>query len=395
MAQSFSLKKYLSKITTHQLLSELIAKHGGEVFFEINKETPRKLALQLMEDAIKALDTEKRLEVTKDLSFIASTTSTHTASLGKKLFKKKTGKEFEPELECSTDADVVLYLHVRHGNMAEKLAFLYPFYSSRNYMSYEAKKVGEAEVETKMTELSREFTRIANKDDNATAQEMEFLYLDNVLYIESKFQGSYDVESKLDATTGEIDRKHTVRKIETVRIAYLPHEETVLLAGNISKLNKTIFLDTFLRVITGGGFEGKVESYDLSVFQNLSLDFVPYNKSTPFIKASIRSATFAYADGKKKLRLTIPSSREHSNLYALREILQELELEEKMSTFGIQNMSFGFIFQNKEKPEKTVSVSCSISTQKSSLCPLFEYERYAKSILKNAQVYQGWKALEK
>ena len=118
MAQSFSLKKYLSKITAHQLLSELIAKHGGEVLFEINEQTPRKLALQLMEDTIKALDTEKRLEVTKDLSFIASTTSTYTASLGKKLFKKETGKEFEPELECSTDADVVLYLHVRHGDMA-------------------------------------------------------------------------------------------------------------------------------------------------------------------------------------------------------------------------------------------------------------------------------------
>ena len=394
MAQSFSPKKYFSKITAPALVTELIGNHGGQAYLEINDQTPRKLTVQMMEDAVKSLDTEKRLEVIKDLSFVSSITSAHTASLGRKLFKKETGKDFEPEVECSTDADIILYLFLRHEEITDKLAFLHPFYASRSYISYEAKKVDEKEAETKLTELSREFTRIANKDDNATEQEMEHLFLDDILYIESKFQGSYDIESKLDAKTGEINRKHATRKIETVRIAYLPNEEVVLLAGNVSKPQKMVFLDTFLRIVTNGGYEEKIEAYDLSLLQNMSFDFVPHNKGTPFIKASVRSATLAYADGKKKIRFTLPASRDHANLAALRESVEELGLEERFGSFGVMNMSFGFIFQNKDKQDKAVNVSCSISPNKASLCPLFEYERYAKSILKNAGIYEGWKVKE-
>jgi hypothetical protein len=395
MAQSFSTKKYFSKIFAHQLISELVANHGTQLFFEINDQTPRKLAVQLMEDSIKSLDTEQRLNVIKDLSYISSITSAHTASLGKKLFKEETKKEFEPEIECTSDSDVVLYLFLRHEKIADKLAFLNPFYASKSYISYEASNVTQDVAETKLTELAREFTRLANKDDNATEQEMEHLFLDNVLYVESKFQGSYDIENKLDVATGEINRKHVSRKIETVRIAYLPEEEAVLIAGNVSKAHKMIFMDTFLRVVTAGGYEEKTEHYDLVPLKNLSLDFTQYNKGTPFIKATIKSATISYAEGKKKLKLMLPSSREHTGMQALKETLDELGLEQKFGSFDIVNMTFGFMFQNKEKQDKAVNVNCSITLARASLCLLFEYERYTKAILKNAGIYEGWKAVEK
>lgn len=395
MAQSFSTKKYFSKIFAHTLVGELAQNHGTQLFFEINDQTPRKLAVQLMEDSIKSLDTAPRLEMIKDLSYVSSITSAHTASLGKKLFKQETGKEFEPEVECATDHDVVLYLFLRHEAIADKLAFLHPFYASKSYISYVAKKVEKDVSETKLTELSREFTRLANKDDNATEQEMEHLYLDDVLYIESKFQGSYDIESKVDAKTGEINRRVATRKIERVRIAYIPQEEIMLIAGNVSKSQKMIFLDTFLRIVCADGYEEKVEQYDLTPLKNLSLEFTQYNKGTPFIKASIRSVTFSYADGKKKLRLTLPSSRDHSGMQSLQETLNELGLEKTWNSFDIVNMTFGFMFQNKEKQDKSVNVTCSITPTKASLCPLFEYERYTKAILKNAGVYEGFVLLEK
>lgn len=408
MAQSFSLKKYFSKIFAHQLISELANNHDAQLFFEINDQTPRKLAVQLMEDSIKSLDTEKRLEILKDLSYISSITSAHTASLGKKLFKEETGKDFEPEIECNNDYDVVLYLYLRHNDIAEKLAFLFPFYSSKSYISYEAnisvapKSQTHADgtqtnaeiktlIESKLTELSREFTRIANKDDNATEQEMEHLFLNDILYLESKFQGSYDIQDKIDNKTGEIDKKHVIRKIENVRIAYIPNEEIVLLAGNVSKQQKMIFLDTFLRIICNGGYEEKVESYNMDPLKNLSFDFVQYNKGTPFIKASIKSVTLSYAEGKKKLRIALPASVEYSGMQALKETLDELGLAERFNSFDVVNMTFGFMFQNKEKQDKSVNVSCSISPNRATLCPLFEYERYTKSILKNAGIYEGWR----
>ncbi|MEN9338153.1 MAG: hypothetical protein RIQ41_467 [Candidatus Parcubacteria bacterium] len=393
MAQSFSTKKYFSKIVAHTLVSELVAQHDAQVFFDINDQTPRKLAIQLMEDSIKSLDTEKRLDVLKDLSFVASITSSHTASLGKKLFKQETGKDFEPEVECVSDADTVLYLFVRHPEITDKLAFLHPFYASKSYISYEAKTVEQDEVQTKLTELGREFTRLANKDDNATEQHMEHIFLDSILYISSTFHEGYNVESTLNEEG--TDRKHIARKVQTVRIAYIPQEQIVLVAGDISKPQKMLFLDTFLRVVTGGGYEEKIETYDLTPLKNLAFDFVTYNKGTPFIKAGITSVTLSYAQGKKKLRIALPSSREHANLQLLQETLRELGLDERFASFDIAQIAFKCMFQNKEKQDKAVNVSCSISPNKATLCPLFEYERYTKSILKHAQIYQGFKVVEK
>ena len=80
MAQSFSLKKYLSKLHAHELLGELIARNGGQAFFEISDQTPRKLAIQLMEDSVKSLDTEARIEIVRTLSYVSSITNKHTAS---------------------------------------------------------------------------------------------------------------------------------------------------------------------------------------------------------------------------------------------------------------------------------------------------------------------------
>jgi hypothetical protein len=343
-----------------------------------------------MEDSIKALDPEKRLAIIKDLSYISSITSAHTARLGRKLYKEATKNDFEPEIECNTDNDVVLYFFLRHEDITDKLAFLYPFYVSKSYLSYEAPQIEATEVDIKLTELHREFTRLANKDDNATEQDMEHLFLENVLYVTSTFQGSYDITSKQDTSTGEIIKKHVMRRIEAVRIAYIPEEHIVLVAGTISKQVKLLFMETFLRVVCNSSYDGKEERYDLSKLKNLSLDFTQFNKGTPFIKAFVKSVTLSYAQGKKKLRLTLPSSHEHANLVVLKEVLDELGMTDRFDSCDIVNMTFEFMFQNKEKPQKGVNVSCSLSKTKSSLCSLFEYERYTKSILQKAGIYQGF-----
>lgn len=395
MAQSFSLKRYLSKLHAHQLLTELAQAHGEQILLDIGEQTPRKLAIQMMTEAITSLPVEPRLALLKDLSYVSSITSTHTASLAKKCFFKETGKLFEPEVPCDHDTDTVLYFFSRHSDITDRLAFLAPFYASKSYFGYEAKNTTEEEADIKMTELTREYTRLANKDDNATEQHTEYYFLDGVLYVNASFQGAYTTESGMRADTGEVDRKRVSRKLEVVRIVYLPREETVLIAGTVSKQDKLIFLDTFLRIVCGGGYEEKEEQYSLSPFTNLAFDFVPYNKGTPFIKAAIKSITLSYNDGTKKIRIALPSSREHSNMQALKETLDELGLTERFASCEIVNITFGFMFQNTEHTDKSVNVSCSISPGKATLCPLFEYERYTKSLLKNALVYEGFVVKEK
>jgi hypothetical protein len=250
------------------------------------------------------------------------------------------------------------------------------------------------EVEMQLSELRREFTRLANKEDNATELDMESAYIDDVLYLETQFQGSYDIGQKLDPETGEMNRKHISRRIETIRIAYIPNEEIMLIAGNVSKQQKMIFLDTFLRIVCGTGYEAKVETFNLEPLKDLTLDFTTHNKGTPFIKGSIYSATVSYADGKKKVRLTFPVSRDHTGMQAFKETLEELGLDKKWNSLELTNANFKFIFQNKENIEKSINVAFSLTSQKATLCPLFEYERYAKALLKNAGIYEGFKLSE-
>ena len=64
----FLRKIFFKKFLQYELVSRTHRRAWWSgFFFEINIQTPRKLAVSMMEDAIKSLDTEQRPTVTKDL----------------------------------------------------------------------------------------------------------------------------------------------------------------------------------------------------------------------------------------------------------------------------------------------------------------------------------------
>lgn len=395
MPQKFSPKKYFSKIYAVDLLKELYQKHGETMFIEVNEQTPRKTAIDMILESFNNLEIEKKSDIQKDLAYISSFSNSNFSILARKLFKDIKGLAFEPEIQCASDHDLTLYFFLRHNELISELIFLNEFYLSKTYLSYEAKNYNKETLSLDVDELAREFKRIANKEDNATDCEFTWKELDGVLYVRSVFEGSHELSTKIDPKTGEVDRANTRRRIETIRIACVPKEKVVLISGTLDKNQKLIFLDTFLRIICKSGHDGKVDTYDLSIFKNLSLDFMSINKGTPLMKWKVKNITFSYKDGKKKLRLSLNSDANTVGMAPLSETLSEISLNDGFKTFEIESASISFTFNDKEKEGKVKSVNCSISKNKTSLCPLFEYDNYAMNLLRLGGVSKGFVLVEK
>jgi hypothetical protein len=281
---------------------------------------------------------------------------------------------------------VVLYHYIFNREIFDELTYFHNFYSGRGYMLYEAKEVDLSAAVFAGTELQKECTRIINKDDNATECTFEQKVLDGLLFIKVSFDGGKIVDVKKE-------KQILTRKQEEIKIVYLPEHKEVLIAYTGSKYEKLIFLDTFLRVICGSGYDGKVESFDLTKFSQIDFDFSNTNKGVPLLTWKVKAVTLAFGGNekqKKKMKLTIPSTPQEHGLAPFRTTLEEIGILSKMKEYRIDNVALNFSFTHKEKADKSIQVSCSLSQTKSSLCPLFPYDRYVRSLLKQAGIEQGF-----
>ncbi len=391
---TFSLKKYVSKIYAYELYNELFKKHKVTAFFEISDSVPRKAALDIIGETFKGLDIGKRIDIEKELSYINSFSTEHAARIYSSLISDELGATFEPEVECTSPQDIVLYCYLRYEELLDRVLFLHDFYISKSYTMYEAedKKISFAD---KKDELEKDWDRLANKDDNATECTFASEELGDTLFFSATFEGRYQTEETIDKENGTLDRTRTKRRLERVFVAYVKKEERVLIRGTVGRVALTHFLDSFLRIVCDVQYEGKKESFSLDTFKNLNFDFVSVNKGTPLLRWKIKGIALSYANGKKKLRLALPSEQHAAALAPLSETLDELGMASRYESFSINSVTLTMVFQDKKNENKSKNVNISLSSRKSGLCPLFEEHNYARKLLKLASIDQGFTLEEK
>jgi hypothetical protein len=392
MAKAFSVKNYFKKIHTYELLADFYEKHQIVAILGITETTSRKNAVDIMMDFYKSVEPAKKIEIEKELALIGTLSTKYSVALFISLLKQKKLPHEETQIECKTDQDKVLYYYLYHKDIFDEVMFFHDFYISRGYMLYEAKEVDMVTAEFAITELAKEFKRIANKDERTTECDVTAKSLDGLLYLHATFEGAQELSPKRDKVTGELDRTRTVRKQEEVKIVYLPSDKEILISYTGSKHEKLIFLDTFLRVVCKDGYTDKMESFNLSVFKKQDFDFKTTNNGTPLLTWKIKAITLSFGSEKtkKKMRLSLPSTAQEHGLNPLFSTLEELELTTKIQSYNIDNVTLSFSFIDKVKADKSANVSCSLSLTKSSLCPLFPYDRYARTLLKQAGVDGGF-----
>lgn len=392
MAQAFSTKNYFKKIYSHELLTEFYKRHNIVAIFEITDQTARKNFLNIINDFYTSLSPSEKIEIEKELALVNSISTKYAPPLFSSLIKEKGIPNEETQIECNSDHDKVLYHYMFNKEIFDEVLFFHDFYSSRGYMLYEAKKVELSAADFAMTELKKEFTRIINKEERSTECDFTYNTLDGILYLTTTFDGDAIISTKKDAATGEVDRTRTVKKLEEIKIVYLPEDEEVLISYTGSKYEKLIFLDTFLRVVCNCGYEGKEESFNLTPFSDETFDFAKTNKGVPLLTWKIKSITLSFGSEKtkKKMRLTLPSSVHEYGLVPLYSTLTELTIASQIKNYTIENIALSFSFTNALKADKSVLVPCTLSRGKSSLCPLFPYDRLARTLLKQAHIEQGF-----
>lgn len=375
----FSAKNYFKKIVSHQTLTEFYKHHNIVAIFEVTENTSRKNAIAAFCEFHQSLSPEEKIVVEEDFLRIAEVSSKYSTYILSKILKEG-GLSEVTTTECTTDHDFVLYHFLFNREVFEDLEFFHQFFANKNYMLYEAGKVSLADADFAITELTREYTRLAQKENNQATCSITTKSLGGVMYTHATIIETEDIEVA------------TPKILEEIKIVYLPEDEEVLISYSGKKYEKLIYLDTFLRIVCKTGYEGKELSYTLSPLQNESFDFAKHKGGTPLMTWKIKGITLSFGNDKvrKKMKLTLPSSMHEYGLSPLKNTLDELALVNKWKEYSINSATFVFSFVHIQKGDKSVATPCTISLLRSSLCPLFPYDRYARTILKESGIEKGF-----
>jgi len=248
-------------------------------------------------------------------------------------------------------------------------------------------------AEMKMSECIREFKRILDKEDRVTELSIETKILGKAFYVYGTFEGTTLLTPAKNKETGELDRKRTTRKLEEIRIVYLPEDKEVLIGYSGGKQEKLSFLDTFLRIVCGtNGYEDKEQHFDLSVFKKETFDFASLNKGNPLLNWKIKSIALSFGEDvvKKKLRISLPSTKHELTLSPLFSTVRELNIEKTLVSCTIDSVALSYSFTKIGNTEKTVKVNCTVSATKASILPLLPYDRFVRSLLKQSHIDKGF-----
>ena len=392
MAVPFSPRQYFKNIQTPQLITQLYATHGVTAVFEISETTPRSVVVDMLYDYYKSLDGSIKYDIERELALVHSLSTKFSPALFRSALQSA-GKPHEvTEVECKTIHDFTLYYYLTQREVFDEVLYYHDFYTGRRYFRYEAKRVDLSEGAKSLPELTKEFERIANKHDRVTSCDVTHRVLDGRLYIHASFEGSAKVTPVLDKETSIIDRTRTSRSLEQIHIVYIPEDEEVMIAYTGGKAEKLILLDTFLRLVCGSEYQGKVESYDLKHFSKQNFTFPNASHGFALLSWKIKSLKFSFGAEKikKRIHMALPSAQQEVGMAPLYAMLRELGLESRFSSFTIDQVALSFTFVNEEKPESSVNLRFTITPNKISLNPLFPYDRRARLFVRQVGVDLGF-----
>lgn len=379
MAKSFSAKQYFQKIYSPDLLTEFYKSHEIVALFEVTENTPRKNAVAAFFEFHQSLSPEEKITTEEDLIRVAAVSSKNSMYILSMILKERAVPEVTT-IECTSDHDYVLYHFLFNKEVFEDLEFFHKFYINKSYMLYEAGKVSLKDADFATTELTREYNRISQKEDSEVMCSLTSKILGDVLYVYGTITQSITEEG--------IEPK----VLETIKLAYLPEDEEVLISYTGKKYEKLIYLDTFLRIVCKSGYEAKELAYTLSPLQNDDFDFAKHKNGVPLMTWKIKGVTLSFGSEKarKKMKLTLPSGVHEYALSPLKNTLEELGLVTKWKEYALDSVTLAFSFVHMQKGDKSVQAPCTVSLTRASLCPLFPYDRYARSLLKSSGVEKGF-----
>ncbi len=370
----FSTKNYFKKIQAHPLLSELYKRNGVTAIFEITEQTARKNVIAILSDFYNSLDIEKKLEMEDQFETGNKLATVHGEYIIPLLLKEK-GQSTVTTVECKTKEDISLYYYLFHPDIYEEALLIHSFFIKPSYMLYEAKEVTLKDASFSLTELTKEFKRILDKEDFGAEYASDHKTFNNQLYYKMTVVG-----------VGKNKRQ------DEVRLVYMPHEKEIIISYTGSKYEKLLLLDTFLRIVCKDGYLERVESYDLAVFKKEAFDFRPFTKGAPLTSWKTKGVTLSLGtkEARKKVKVALPSKQESSGLAPLFVFYKELGIDAIIPSTDLDSISLSMYFVDQKKKEKTVHVPITLSKNKVSLCPIYPYHAFARAILKEAGIYQGF-----
>ncbi len=386
------IKKCVAKVTPPKLIEELIRQSGGDTLLEINEETPKKIAQDMMLDAMRSQDIDVHITIEENLLLALTAMTPQTRVILKELYQNESGKTFEPLVECLSDFDYALYALLHEPNLFTRLTFIIDFYKSKAYTKTETKQTSKENLESRVATFLRESNRIAGKGV-ASEPVSEYEFGGRGFFFRVAYEGGRSLTPKINTETKELDSRRATKSLEFVHLIYLYEESLVLVRGK-NKEKSAELLDCFMRVMCEDTYLPKEEIYDLSVWKDFNFDLILHEGGVGMLTWKITNVTLSYAEGKKRLRLSLPSPQHVLKFQPLIETLDELGMKDSYKNLAVESVGITITFKDRQKEDGVVKVNTSISPKKCSLCPLFEYEAASLKVLEKKQVFQGRRLIE-
>jgi hypothetical protein len=373
MAQRFSAKQFLKKLHSHELMVELYKKHDIVALFEITEQTPRKNVLNILSEFHNSLSPEQKIVIEEEIRTVYEALTPHSDYIISLILKEKELSSVTT-IECKSSLDAVLYYYLFHKEaLFDDLVFFTRFYKKAGYMLYEAKEVDIKDVLFKTTEIAKEYKRIFEKEDRVIETEYDAKSLQGSVYFTMTVK---DILSK---------------KEDIVRVVYMKEQKEIILSHTGGTYEKKLLLDTFLRIACNDGYLDRIESYTLTPFMKEDYTFTTPSPSL-LMSWKAKSVTLSFGSDKQrhKIKYSLPSKTEGTQLHPLFALYKEIGVYEKLSSLAIDSITLSFYCIDQKKKEKTVHVPVTLSSSRTSLCPLYFYHAHIREILKTSNIFQGF-----
>ncbi|MEN9881072.1 MAG: hypothetical protein RLZZ308_255 [Candidatus Parcubacteria bacterium] len=373
MASRFSSKNYFKKIYTPELIVELYKRHEVTALFEITEQTPRKNVLNILNDFHNSLSPEQKITIEEEFRAIYEVFTPHSDYIISLILKER-GLSSVTTIECKSSLDLVLYYYLfNKEDIFDDLTFFTRFYKKAGYMLYEAKEVEVNDVLFATTEIAKEYKRILEKEDRIIETEYDAKSLQGYIYF---IMTAKDIVSKRE---------------DTVRVVYMGGQKEIIVSHTGGAYEKKLLLDTFLRIACADGYLERVESYSLTSFMKEEYTFVTPSPSLLMSwKAKNITLSFGSDTQRHKMKYSLPSKTEGVHLHPLFALYKELGIYDKLPSLTIDSITLSFYCIDQKNKEKTVHIPVTLSSNKTSLCPLYFYHAHIREIFKTSNIFQGF-----
>ncbi len=373
MQKKINIKKFFINTKSHEVLCSFFKNYELVDVPFVPETTSQKDRGSILIEYYKNIeDIDKKKTISKDISNISLLCNIDGAKILENIFKDSGNLEL---IMSESLHDIAISYFLNDQKLFLEAKKVYEAYIKTGWQRYPAEKKAVKDIEEINKNLKDVFKTIfINQNSNTNTED------DSLVSVQTtKFEDLY-ITVIDDGSTN-------------IYLVYMPEHGEVLVKAKGKKETLYEYAETYMRNMTGESIENKIIAYDVSRFldlQNEDNTLSPLGSFTGVRSWHMKSLELANNNLKQKIKLTFPTLSEKPGSTQMWEMLNELKLKDKLSTFKILKINVLFSLFDENNTDSKINVNLALSPITSNLNIINKRHRTVDEMLKSASVNIGF-----